>query len=116
MLDISKLYITSMNNYTEAIKESANNKNLIDNDSNENQVLINKLQEKKKKLENEISELSNEKQEIIGDNIDTIKSKISNINDNINDLTQKQTDFTTKIKKVNDFNIFVNKNNSIITS
>ena len=42
MLDISKLYINSMNNYTEAIKESTNNKNLIDSDLIENQVLINK--------------------------------------------------------------------------
>ena len=116
MLEVSKLYINSMNNYTGAIKEAGNNKNLIDSDLIENQVLTNKLQEKKKKLENEISELSNERQEIIGDNIDTIKSKISSINENINNLTQKQNDFGTKIKKVNDFNIFLNKNNNIITS
>ena len=116
MLEASKLYINSMNNYTGAIKEAGNNKNLIDSDLIENQVLTNKLQEKKKKLENEISELSNEKQEIVGDNIDTIKSKISSINENINNLTQKQNDFGTKIKKVNDFNIFLNKNNNIITS
>ena len=116
MLEASKLYINSMNNYTGAIKEAGNNKNLIDSDLIENQVLTNKLQEKKKKLENEISELSNERQEIIGDNIDTIKSKISSINENINNLTQKQNDFGTKIKKVNDFNIFLNKNNNIITS
>ena len=116
MLESSKLYINSMNNYTGAIKEAGNNKNLIDSDLIENQVLTNKLQEKKKKLENEISELSNEKQEVVGDNIDTIKSKISSINENINNLTQKQNDFGTKIKKVNDFNIFLNKNNNIITS
>ena len=116
MLEASKLYINSMNNYTGAIKEAGNNKNLIDSDLIENQVLTNKLQEKKKKLENEISDLSNEKQEVIGDNIDTIKSKISSINENINNLTQKQNDFGTKIKKVNDFNIFLNKNNNIITS
>ena len=116
MLEASNLYINSMNNYTGAIKEAGNNKNLIDSDLIENQVLTNKLQEKKKKLENEISELSNEKQEIVGDNIDTIKSKISSINENINNLTQKQNDFGTKIKKVNDFNIFLNKNNNIITS
>ena len=116
MLEASKLYINSMNNYTGAIKEAGNNKNLIDSDLIENQVLTNKLQEKKKKLENEISELSNERQEIIGDNIDTIKSKISSINENINNLTQKQNDFGTKIKKVNDFNNFLNKNNNIITS
>ena len=116
MLDISKLYINSMNNYTEAIKESTNNKNLIDSDLIENQVLINKLQEKKKKLENEIKDLSNEKQEIIGDTSEEIKNKISKINDNINNLVQRQNDFTTKIKKVNDFNLFLNKNNNIITS
>ena len=116
MLEASKLYINSMNNYTGAIKEAGNNKNLIDSDLIENQVLTNKLQEKKKKLENEIKDLSNEKQEVIGDNIDTIKSKISSINENINNLTQKQNDFGTKIKKVNDFNIFLNKNNNIITS
>ena len=116
MLEASKLYINSMNNYTGAIKEAGNNKNLIDSDLIENQVLTNKLQEKKKKLENEISELSNEKQEVVGDNVDTIKSKISSINENINNLTQKQNDFGTKIKKVNDFNIFLNKNNNIITS
>ena len=53
MLDISKLYINSMNNYTEAIKESTNNKNLIDSDLIENQVLINKLQENsKEEIEN----------------------------------------------------------------
>ena len=116
MLDISKLYINSMNNYTEAIKESNNNKNLIDSDLVENQVLINKLQENKKKLENEIKDLSNEKQEIIGDTSEEIKNKISKINENINNLVQRQNDFTTKIKKVNDFNLFLNKNNNIMTS
>ena len=50
MIDVSNLYITSMNNYTEAIKESANNKNLIDSDLIENQILMNRLQEKKKDL------------------------------------------------------------------
>ena len=116
MIDVSNLYITSMNNYTEAIKESANNKNLIDSDLIENQILMNRLQEKKKRFENEINELSNEKHEIAGDSTDEIKSKINNINNNIDNLTKKQNDFSTQIKKVNDFNLFLNKNNNIITS
>jgi len=116
MIDFSKIYVNSMNNYTEAIKESKNNTNLINSDLIENQTLINKLNEKKKKLENEISELSNEKKEIIGENIDTIKSNINSMNDNISKLNEKQNELNTKIKKVNDFNIFLNKNNNIITS
>ena len=116
MIDFSKIYVNSMNNYTEAIKESKNNTNLINSDLIENQTLINKLNEKKKKLENEISELSSEKKEIIGENVDMIKSNINSMNDNISKLNEKQNELNTKIKKVNDFNIFLNKNNNIITS
>ena len=107
MMDSSKTYVNSMNNYGEAIKEAKNNKNLIDSDLIENQVLIGKLNEKKKKLENEINELSNLKQEIIGENIEGIKSKIKTIEDNITGLNEKQNEFTTEIKKVNDFNIYL---------
>lgn len=116
MMDSSKTYVNSMNNYGEAIKEAKNNKNLIDSDLIENQVLIGKLNEKKKKLENEINELSNLKQEIIGENIEGIKSKIKTIEDNIIGLNEKQNEFTTKIKKVNDFNIYLKKNNNIMNS
>ena len=99
MMDSSKTYVNSMNNYGEAIKEAKNNKNLIDSDLIENQVLISKLNEKKKKLENEINELSNLKQEIIGENIEGIQSKIKTIEDNITGLNEKQNEFTTEIKK-----------------
>ena len=116
MMDSSKTYVNSMNNYGEAIKEAKNNKNLIDSDLIENQVLIGKLNEKKKKLENEINELSNLKQEIIGENIEGIKSKIKTIEDNITGLNEKQNEFTTEIKKVNDFNIYLKKNNNIMNS
>ena len=116
MMDSSKTYVNSMNNYGEAIKEAKNNKNLIDSDLIENQVLIGKLNEKKKKLENEINELSNLKQEIIGENIEGIKSKIKTIEDNIIGLNEKQNEFTTEIKKVNDFNIYLKKNNNIMNS
>ena len=116
MMDSSKTYVNSMNNYGEAIKEAKNNKNLIDSDLLENQVLIGKLNEKKKKLENEINELSNLKQEIIGENIEGIKSKIKTIEDNITGLNEKQNEFTTEIKKVNDFNIYLKKNNNIMNS
>lgn len=116
MMDSSKTYVNSMNNYGEAIKEAKNNKNLIDSDLIENQVLIGKLNEKKKKLENEINELSNLKQEIIGENIEGIKSKIKTIEDNIIGLNEKQNEFTTEIKKVNDFNIYLKKNNNITNS
>ena len=116
MMDSSKTYVNSMNNYGEAIKEAKNNKNLIDSDLIENQVLIGKLNEKKKKLENEINELSNLKQEIIGENSEGIKSKIKTIEDNIIGLNEKQNEFTTEIKKVNDFNIYLKKNNNITNS
>ena len=116
MMDSSKTYVNSMNNYGEAIKEAKNNKNLIDSDLIENQVLIGKLNEKKKKLENEINELSNLKQEIIGENIEGIKSKIKTIEDNIIGLNEKQNEFTTEIKKVNDFNVYLKKNNNIMNS
>ena len=116
MMDSSKTYVNSMNNYGEAIKEAKNNKNLIDSDLIENQVLIGKLNEKKKKLENEINELSNLKQEIIGENIEGIQSKIKTIEDNIIGLNEKQNEFTTEIKKVNDFNIYLKKNNNIMNS
>ena len=68
MVEFSKTYVNSMNNYSEAIKGADSNKNLIKGDLVENQVLINKLNEKKEKLENEIKELSNEKKEMIGEN------------------------------------------------
>ena len=116
MIDFSKIYVNAMNNYGEAIKESKNNKNLINTDLIENQTLINKLNEKKKKLENEINELKDEKKEVIGENIDTIKSGISSMNDNISKLNEKQNEFNTKIKKVNEFHVLLNKNSNIINT
>ena len=53
MIEISKTYVNSMNNYEEAIKESENNKNLINSDLTENEILMNKLNERKKKLQEE---------------------------------------------------------------
>ena len=50
MIEISKTYVNSMNNYEEAIKESENNKNLINSDLTENEILMNKLNERKKKI------------------------------------------------------------------
>ena len=49
MIEIRKTYVNSMNNYEEAIKESENNKNLINSDLTENEILMNKLKERKKK-------------------------------------------------------------------
>ena len=116
MISFSKTYVNSMNNYGEAIKGADNNKNLINSDLIENQVLINKLNEKKKCLENEIKELSNETKEMIGDNPENIKSKIEKIKENINSLTKKQNDFCTKIKKINEFSNFITKNNNLVNS
>ena len=116
MIEFSKTYVNSMNNYGEAIKGADNNKNLINSDLLENQVLINKLNEKKKYLENEIKELSNEKKEMIGDNPENIKSKIEKIKENISSLTKKQNDFGTKIKKINEFSNFITKNNNLVNS
>ena len=116
MISFSKTYVNSMNNYGEAIKGADNNKNLINSDLIENQVLINKLNEKKKCLENEIKELSNETKEMIGDNPENIKSKIEKIKENINSLTKKQNDFGTKIKKINEFSNFITKNNNLVNS
>ena len=50
MIEISKTYVNAMNNYGEAKKASENNKTLINSDLIENQILINKLNEKKKKI------------------------------------------------------------------
>ena len=116
MINISKIYVNSMNNYTEARKEAENNKNLINSDLIENQNLINKLNEKKNKLNNEIADLSNEKTQIVGDSLDNIKSKFTSINNNIDKLSQKQNDFVTKIKKVYEFSNYISKNNNLINS
>ena len=116
MIEISKTYVNSMNNYEEAIKESENNKNLINSDLTENEILMNKLNERKKKLQEEINELNNQKTEIIGENIENIKNKISSMQTFINNLTEKQKDFSVNIKKVNDFSAFLNKNNNIVKS
>ena len=116
MINISKIYVNSMNNYTEARKEAENNKNLINSDLIENQNLINKLNEKKNKLNNEIADLSNEKTQIVGDSLDNIKSKFTSINNNIDKLSQKQNEFVTKIKKVSEFSNYISKNNNLINS
>ena len=116
MINISKIYVNSMNNYTEARKEAENNKNLINSDLIENQNLINKLNEKKNKLNNEIADLSNEKTQIVGDSLDNIKSKFTSINNNIDKLSQKQNEFVTKIKKVYEFSNYISKNNNLINS
>ena len=116
MENMSRTYIESMNNYGEAIQETEKNKNMINLDIAENEIFINKLNEKKKIYEQALQELNGIKEELVGENITNIKSKITNMNENINHLIEKQNEFSTKIKKVNDFYNSMNKNNKIIDS
>ena len=116
MQEFSKTYVNSMNNYSLARKAAENIKNLINNDLTENEVLINKMNEKKRKLGNEISELSNKKKNIVGESPENIKLKIEKVNSNINNLNKKQNDFSNQIKKINEFSNYVSKNNNIINS
>jgi hypothetical protein len=48
--NMSKVYVESMNNYAQALEETEKGKNLINTDSIENSILINKLSEKKKDI------------------------------------------------------------------
>ena len=114
--NISKIYVESMNNYAQALEETEKSKNLINTDSIENSILMNKLGEKKRILEEQINEFNKIKDESIGDDLPSIQNKISNMNQNVNHLNEKQKEFSTKIKKVNDFTNFLTKNNNIVTA
>ena len=116
MVNMSKLYVESMNNYGIAIKETENNKIPITNDYAQNEVLINKLNEKKNTLQNQLNELKKVKEEIVGQKIANIKNAVSNINQNVNYLNEKQNEFSKKIKNVNDFTNNINRNNNINNS
>ena len=116
MENMTKSYVESMNNYAEALQETEKSKNLMNTDSIENTVLINKLNEKKKILEEQINEFKKIKEESIGDNLSSIQNKISNMNQNVNHLNKKQNEFSTKIKKVNEFTNFLIRNNNIVNS
>ena len=113
MENMSKLYVESMNNYGEAIQEIEKGKNTISSDYEGNDILINKLSEKKTKLEQTLNEVKTIKEEIVGENVEDIKTKISNMNENVNHLNQKQIEFSTKIKKVVDFTNSLPKYNKL---
>jgi chromosome segregation ATPase len=114
--NMSKVYVESMNNYAQALEETEKGKNLINTDSIENSILINKLSEKKRILEEQINEFKKIKDESIGDDLPSIQNKISNMNQNVNHLNEKQKEFSSKIKKVNEFTNFMIKNNNIVNS
>jgi uncharacterized protein YsxB (DUF464 family) len=114
--NMSKVYVESMNNYAQALEETEKGKNLINTDSIENSILINKLSEKKRILEEQINEFKKIKDESIGDDLPSIQNKISNMNQNVNHLNEKQKEFSSKIKKVNEFTNFLIKNNNIVSS
>ena len=114
--NMSKLYVESMNNYSEALQEAEKNKNLMNTDSDENKTLIEKLKENKNKLEQGVKQLKSIKAELVGENINKIKAKISNMNGNLNHLNEKQNEFSMKIKKVNNFSISMTKNSKIVDS
>jgi chromosome segregation ATPase len=98
------------------LEETEKGKNLINTDSIENSILINKLSEKKRILEEQINEFKKIKDESIGDDLPSIQNKISNMNQNVNHLNEKQKEFSSKIKKVNEFTNFMIKNNNIVNS
>ena len=116
METISKIYVETMNNYGEAIQENEKNKDVISSDFSENELLINRLNDKKKDLELILNKLKNIKLESVGDNISNINNKLSNMKENINHLNEEQNEFSNKIKKVNDFINFSIRNNNIIDS
>ena len=116
MVKMSKMYVECMNNYAMTLQEKEKSKNLINTDLKENELLINKLNEKKKILEEQINEYKNIKIENVGDDLPNIQNKISNMSQNVNHLNEKQNEFSKKIKKVNEFTNYLIKNNNIVNS
>ena len=116
MVKMSKMYVECMNNYAMALQEKEKSKNLINTDLIENELLINKLNEKKKILEEQINEYKNIKIENVGDDLPNIQNNISNMSQNVNHLNEKQNEFSKKIKKVNEFTNYLIKNNNIVNS
>jgi myosin heavy subunit len=80
METISKIYVETMNNYGEAIQENEKNKDAITSDFSENELLIHRLNDKKKDLELILNKLKNIKLESVGDNI-------SHLNSILNEMT-----------------------------
>ena len=116
MVNMSKLYVQSMNGYGTSLQETKNNKMSIASDSSENAGLIEKLEQRKKILEDEVNELRNIKEELVGEKISDIKNKISIMNENVNHLNEKQNEFSSKIRKVNEFTNTINRNSSIFNT
>ena len=116
MVNMSKLYVQSMNGYGTSLQETKNNKMSIVSDSSENAGLIEKLEQRKKILEDEVNELRNIKEELVGEKISDIKNKISIMNENVNHLNEKQNEFSSKIRKVNEFTNTINRNSSIFNT
>ena len=116
MVNMSKLYVQSMNGYGTSLQETKNNKMSITSDSSENAGLIEKLEQRKKILEDEVNELRNIKEELVGEKISDIKNKISIMNENVNHLNEKQNEFSSKIRKVNEFTNTINRNSSIFNT
>lgn len=113
MVNMSKLYVNSMNGYGTSLNEAKNNKISIASDSSENAGLIQKLEERKKILEDEVNELRNIKEELVGERITDIKAKISIMNENVNHLNEKQNEFSSKIRRVNEFTNTINRSSTI---
>ena len=116
MVNMSKLYVQSMNGYGTSLQETKNNKISITSDSSENAGLIEKLEQRKKILEDEVNELRNIKEELVGEKISDIKNKISIMNENVDHLNEKQNEFSSKIRKVNEFTNTINRNSSIFNT
>ena len=116
MVNMSKLYVQSMNGYGTSLQETKNNKISITSDSSENAGLIQKLEQRKKILEDEVNELRNIKEELVGEKISDIKSKISIMNENVDHLNEKQNEFSSKIRKVNEFANTINRTSSIFNT
>ena len=116
MVNMSKLYVNSMNGYGTSLKEAKNNKISIASDSSENAGLIQKLEERKKILEDEVNELRNIKEELVGERITDIKAKISIMNENVNHLNEKQNEFSSKIRRVNEFTNTINRSSTIFNT
>ena len=116
MVNMSKIYVGTMNNYTESLQETEKNKIPIKNDSLENEVLINKLNERKTNLQKQLNELKQIKEELVGKKISDIKDKVANMTQNVKHLNEKQNEFSKKIKNVNDFTNYINRNNNISNS
>lgn len=116
MVNISKIYVDAMNNYSGSMKDSENSKNILEDDFKTNEELINEFNQKNKELEQELSELKSKKANIGGASVKEISENIETVSEHIRDIETSQNELDKRLKKFGELNNDINKKNSLIDS